>query len=161
MPTVVEEDESIEELDAEDLPPLAGYVATTAKEAAKTVMISDSGDPILARWRSGLGRTAAYTSDTKPRWAEDWIRWEDFAKFWAQLVRSVAGQEVGRDVAVEASYEIRDEGFLSAFDHPEVDSVDQKQNPQRSGVGSKGKTCVNSRVQYPAGNNQTFASQTI
>lgn len=110
LPTVVEEDESIEEIDADELPPLAGYVATTAKETAKTVIISDSGDPILARWRSGLGRTAAYTSDTKPRWAEDWIRWEDFAKFWAQLVRSVAGQEVGRDVAVEASYEIRDEG---------------------------------------------------
>jgi Ca-activated chloride channel family protein len=111
LPAAIDEDESIEEIDGDNLPPLAGYVATTPRDAARTIIISDSGDPILARWRTGLGRTAAFTSDTKPRWAEDWIRWEDFAKFWAQLVRSVAGEDVGRDVAVEATYEVRDEGL--------------------------------------------------
>ncbi len=99
-----EEDETLEELDAEELPPLNGYVATTPRETAKTILISDSGDPILAKWRCGLGRTAAFTSDTKPRWAEEWIRWPDFAKFWTQLVRSVAGGEVGEDVAIDVRH---------------------------------------------------------
>lgn len=99
-----EEDESLEELDAEELPPLNGYVATTPRETAKTILISDAGDPILAKWRCGLGRTAAFTSDTKPRWAEEWIRWPDFAKFWTQLVRSVAGGEVGEDVAIDVRH---------------------------------------------------------
>ncbi len=105
------DDESLLEIDADELPPLGGYVATSPREAAKTILISDAGDPILAKWRSGLGRTAAFTSDTKPRWAEDWIRWEGFAKFWAQLVRSVAGRDVMKDVSVEVAHEARDEGI--------------------------------------------------
>lgn len=110
IPTVEAPDESLAEIDIDDLPPLAGYVATTPKETASVVIISDSGDPILAKWRCGLGRAAAFTSDTKPRWAEDWIRWPDFAKFWAQLVRSVAGQDVARDVSLEVRHEVRDGG---------------------------------------------------
>jgi Ca-activated chloride channel family protein len=109
LPAVANPDESIAELDDSDLPPLNGYVATTLKPDAKLVLATDNADPLLARWRSGLGRTAAFTSDTKPRWAEDWIRWADFAKFWAQLVRSVAGQDVARDVAVEPTRETRDD----------------------------------------------------
>jgi Ca-activated chloride channel family protein len=104
------DDEAINEIDADELPPLGGYVATSPRDAAKTILISDAGDPILAKWRCGLGRTAAFTSDTKPRWAEDWIRWEGFAKFWAQLVRSVAGRDVMKDVSVEVAQEARDEG---------------------------------------------------
>lgn len=103
LPTVAADDESLAELDIKELPPLGGYVATSPRDNAKTIMISDSGDPILAKWRSGLGRTAAFTSDTKPHWAEDWIRWPDFAKFWAQLVRSIAGHDVAKDVSVEAA----------------------------------------------------------
>lgn len=109
LPSVAADDESIAEVDAAELPPLNGYVATTPKETAKVVMISDSGDPILARWRSGLGRTAAFTSDTKPKWAEEWIKWPDFAKFWAQLVRGVAGHEVARDVSIEAASSMQDD----------------------------------------------------
>jgi Ca-activated chloride channel family protein len=107
IPTSIDDDESLKEIDAEELPPLAGYVATTPREAAKTIIISDSGDPILAKWRTGLGRAAAFTSDTKLRWAEDWIRWPEFAKFWAQLVRSVAGQDVSQELSLELAQEVR------------------------------------------------------
>lgn len=101
LPTLSTDDECVAEIDTDDLPPLAGYVATSPKETAKVVLVSDSGDPILAKWRSGLGRAAAFTSDAKPRWAGDWIRWPEFAKFWSQLIRSVAGNEVARDLAIE------------------------------------------------------------
>jgi hypothetical protein len=103
------DDEAMGEIDAEELPPLGGYVATSAREAAKTILISDAGDPILAKWRYGLGRAAAFTSDTKPRWAEDWIRWPEFAKLWAQIVRSVAGRDVMKDIEVEVAHEERDD----------------------------------------------------
>jgi hypothetical protein len=33
-----------------------------------------------------LGRSAAWTSDFKGRWASQWVRWEDFARFSTQLV---------------------------------------------------------------------------
>ncbi|HEV8248023.1 MAG TPA: VWA domain-containing protein [Polyangiaceae bacterium] len=69
-------------------PLLHGYVATQLKPApAQLVLASDRGDPILARWRAGLGWALAWTSDVKNHWSVDWLRWSGFGKFWGQLVR--------------------------------------------------------------------------
>jgi Ca-activated chloride channel homolog len=69
-------------------PLLHGYVATQMKgPPAQLVLASDRGEPILARWRVGLGQTLAWTSDVKNRWAVDWLRWAGFGKFWGQLIR--------------------------------------------------------------------------
>ncbi len=69
-------------------PLLHGYVATQLKgPPAQLVLASDRGEPILARWRTGLGWTLAWTSDVKNLWAVDWLRWPSFSKFWGQLVR--------------------------------------------------------------------------
>ncbi|HVN52854.1 MAG TPA: VWA domain-containing protein [Anaerolineaceae bacterium] len=69
-------------------PQLQGYVATTAKEAAQTILISDQRDPILAAWQYGLGRAVAFTSDATGRWARGWLDWDRFTSFWGQVVRS-------------------------------------------------------------------------
>ncbi len=69
-------------------PPLRGYVSTKAKPTAETILISDFGEPILARWRFGAGTSVAWTSDVKNRWSVDWLRWGNFPKFWAQVIRS-------------------------------------------------------------------------
>ena len=69
-------------------PLLHGYVATQLKPApAQLILQSDRGDPILARWRAGLGWAVAWTSDVKNNWAVDWLRWGGFSKFWGQFVR--------------------------------------------------------------------------
>jgi len=49
--------------------------------------MSHQEDPVLATWRFGLGRAAAFTSDAKAKWAVLWLRWGNFNKFWAQLTR--------------------------------------------------------------------------
>jgi len=72
----------------EGAPPLRGYVATKPKPLAEVILVSPQGEPLLARWRQGLGQVAAFTSDVKNRWAVDWLRWPGYARFWAQLVRS-------------------------------------------------------------------------
>ena len=72
----------------EGAPPLRGYVATKPKPLAEVILVSPQGEPLLARWRQGLGQAVAFTSDVKNRWAVDWLRWPGYAKFWAQLVRS-------------------------------------------------------------------------
>jgi hypothetical protein len=54
---------------------------------AQMILASDRGEPILARWRAGLGWSLAWTSDVKNLWAVDWLRWPGFSKFWGQLVR--------------------------------------------------------------------------
>jgi secreted protein with Ig-like and vWFA domain len=69
-------------------PLLHGYVATELKPApAQLILQSDRGDPILARWRAGLGWALAWTSDVKNHWAVEWLRWSGYPKFWGQLVR--------------------------------------------------------------------------
>jgi Ca-activated chloride channel homolog len=69
-------------------PLLHGYVATQLKPApAQLILQSDRGDPILARWRAGLGWSVAWTSDLKNNWSVDWLRWSGFSKFWGQFVR--------------------------------------------------------------------------
>jgi Ca-activated chloride channel homolog len=69
-------------------PLLHGYVATQMKPApAQLILQSDRGDPIMARWRAGLGWAVAWTSDVKNNWSVDWLRWSGFSKFWGQFTR--------------------------------------------------------------------------
>ena len=59
-----------------NIPTLRGYVCTTPKPRAEIPLVSDKGDPVLAHWQYGLGRAVAFTSDAKPKWATDWMGWE-------------------------------------------------------------------------------------
>jgi hypothetical protein len=68
-------------------PPLGGYVSATPKPTADTILISNQRDPVLAAWRYGLGRSAAFTSDAKGKWGILWLKWDDFGKFFGQMVR--------------------------------------------------------------------------
>ncbi len=79
--------EAMQEIDWKGVPPLGGYVATSLKSTAELVLMSHQEDPVLATWRYGLGRSAAFTSDAKAKWGVLWLRWRDFNKFWSQLVR--------------------------------------------------------------------------
>ncbi len=69
------------------VPPLYGYVGTTAKDTAQVILETHLGDPLLAAWQYGLGRSVAWTSDATGRWAAEWVPWAGFPAFWAQAVR--------------------------------------------------------------------------
>ena len=71
------------------VPKLYGYIATSEKELAQTYIRSHEDHPILAGWNYGLGRSVAFTSDVKPGWGAAWIEWENFGKFWGQVVNWV------------------------------------------------------------------------
>jgi uncharacterized membrane protein len=83
----------------QQVPPLYGYVGTSAKVAAQVVLETPLGDPLLATWQYGLGRAVAWTSDASGRWAADWVQWPGFATFWAQAVSWSITQ--GRESSVE------------------------------------------------------------
>lgn len=90
-------------IDIAGAPFLRGYVATQAKPApAQVVLTSDLGEPLLARWRVGLGWALAWTSDTKGRWAVDWIRWQGFSPFWGELVREHMRHERQEELPMRA-----------------------------------------------------------
>jgi Ca-activated chloride channel family protein len=86
--------EAIEGTNVENAPPLHGYVTTKPKPTAETILISDLGEPILARWRYGGGTAVAWTSDVKNRWSVEWITWNGYPKFWAQVIRSSMRRKV-------------------------------------------------------------------
>ncbi|CAN5223105.1 VWA domain-containing protein [soil metagenome] len=69
------------------LPPLEGYVMTSVKDLATLALTTEREDPLLAHWRYGLGKTVAFTSDAKDKWATNWLQSPTYLKFWAQTVR--------------------------------------------------------------------------
>lgn len=82
----------------ESMPPLKGYVITTAKSAPAMTLLqvpgdeTDEGDvdPLLAIWQYGLGKGAAWTSDLSPNWAGDWMEWNQYQPFVSQLMTEIS-----------------------------------------------------------------------
>ena len=68
------------------VPQLRGYNGSTAKDAARVALLTPRGDPLLATWQYGLGRSVAWTSDLSGRWGRDWLAWEEYSRFVGQLV---------------------------------------------------------------------------
>ncbi len=103
FPEVTSDDEVVASLT--ESPPLLGYIATTAKGQATTLMrIGPDRDPLLATWQAGLGRVSSWTSDAN-NWAQEWAAWDGFVDFFSGVVKDTlpAGENAG---AVQA--EVRD-----------------------------------------------------
>jgi len=63
------------------LPALYGYNGTEIKQAARAILVTPDGKPVLAQWQYGLGRAVAWTSDFKGQWGRDWVGWDQFPRF--------------------------------------------------------------------------------
>ncbi len=89
------------------VPQLLGYVGTSSKAAAQTILVSQladgSRDPILASWQYGLGKAVAWTSDATGRWAGQWVTWEGFPTFFAQAVRYTINESVQSDITADVT----------------------------------------------------------
>ncbi len=75
------------------VPPLHGYVLTTPKPRAQTVLEGpdpEEDDPVLATWRFGTGAAAAFTADLGGNWGKSWVAWERYQAFTEQLAKAVA-----------------------------------------------------------------------
>jgi uncharacterized membrane protein len=111
-PQVVGASELIRGISGAEMPQLLGYVATSTKPRAETPILSEKGDPILAHWQFGLGRAVAFTSDAKPKWAQQWLNWPKYRQFWSQVaqwsLRKLENADFGTDVSVD-----RGEGTIS------------------------------------------------
>ncbi|MDH5493330.1 MAG: VWA domain-containing protein, partial [Myxococcales bacterium] len=128
QPIVAQRADFLRGLEIGRSPFLHGYVATRAKPApAQMVLVSDLGEPILARWRLGLGWSMAWTSDVKSRWASEWLRWRGFSRFWSQLVREhmrqrrrqqldMRAEVVGDRVHVQVEGVDREDRFMNGLD---------------------------------------------
>ncbi len=97
--------EIIKGIGPEEFPQLLGYVCTTPKGRAEIPMVTQKGDPLLAHWQYGLGRTVAFTSDARAKWAANWMGWDKYRQFWLQVaqwsLRRLDAADFNTEVAVE------------------------------------------------------------
>lgn len=112
----------LEGIDWESAPELLSYVVTRPKKTALVSLLaphpdSPEGKPLLATWQVGLGKTAAFTSDAKSRWAALWMEWEGFPKFWAQVLRYIGKKKINSYFQMK----IQKEGKRASFT---VDAAD-------------------------------------
>jgi uncharacterized membrane protein len=120
-PQVQVSSELIKGISAQEFPQLRGYVCTTPKARAEVPLVTEKGDPLLAHWQYGLGRSVAFTSDAKAKWAADWLGWDKYKQFWLQVaqwsLRRVDAADFNTEVAVD-----KGEGRIS------VEAVDANGN---------------------------------
>ncbi len=104
-PQVTGSTEPIRGIGAGEFPTLRGYVSATGKPRAEVPIVSEKGDPILAHWQYGLGRSVAFTSDAKSKWAQDWLGWSKYRQFWSQVakwaIRRVDASEFNTEVSID------------------------------------------------------------
>ncbi len=101
IPQVIRPTQVLSDIDFESAPFLLGYITTRPKATSEIILGSETGDPLLAWWRYGLGMSVAFTSDANNRWAAEWLTWPGYSRFWAQLVRHVMRKSGGNSFSVD------------------------------------------------------------
>ncbi len=89
----------------EAIPPLTAFVLTTPKEHSTVVLRSpeqEETDPVLATWRYGVGKSAAFTGDLSPNWGAAWVEWEKYDAFVKQLMIDISRVEQKSDLQVSS-----------------------------------------------------------
>jgi uncharacterized membrane protein len=104
-PQVVAASEILRGISGTEMPQLLGYVSTSIKPRAEMPITSEKQDPILANWQYGLGRSIAFTSDAKAKWAQNWLSWAKYRQFWSQAaqwsLRKIETADFTTEVSVE------------------------------------------------------------
>jgi uncharacterized protein (DUF58 family) len=106
------------------LPRVRGYIATTPKRNAESVLVTHRRDPLIAVWQRGIGRAAVVTSDLDSVWASDLRGSSAFSQILAQTVRWIARPRQserlhaavsieGRGTMIEVDAFTRGGGFLN------------------------------------------------
>jgi len=103
--------ETLAGIDFESGPELKGFVTAKAKRFSDVLLQAKQEQPLLAETRYGLGKTVAFLSDAKNRWAVDWLAWPGYGKLWAQVVRDAARGAATQEFAWQVTRHGR-EGWL-------------------------------------------------
>jgi len=75
-----------------------GYNATSPKTGAQELLRTSQGDPLLAVWQYGLGKTVAWTADVDGGWTSSYVSSEEYVALWKRLADYVTGApDIGAD----------------------------------------------------------------
>jgi Ca-activated chloride channel homolog len=134
---VEHEAEVLDGVEIQAAPPLNGYARFTAKPEAERVLDinQESKDPLYVRWQYGLGRAAVFTSDAKSRWAENWVTWPGFDKFWINVSRDLLTHTDESEAS--AQFDTADNDILVSY-RLAVGVTEPRAIPQIFVIGSNG-----------------------
>jgi len=88
---------------AEGIPNLDGYIGASSKDRATTILTSDKGDPILAEWQYGLGRSVAWTSDLNGSWSSNYLNTEVGTDFIKNMIEWTFPRASSESIAFEST----------------------------------------------------------
>ncbi|HVL21845.1 MAG TPA: VWA domain-containing protein, partial [Amaricoccus sp.] len=77
----------------ETLPPIDGFVLSTAKPGADVALVTPDKEgvamPLLAQWRFGNGQVIALTTEAAGPWTRAWQELDGYPAFWGQAIRAI------------------------------------------------------------------------
>lgn len=101
LPQVIRSTPVLSDINLDEAPFLLGYVVTRPKATSEVILATETGDPLLVWWRYGLGMSVAFTSDAKSRWAAEWLSWDGYNRFWAQVIRHCMRKNASKGFLVD------------------------------------------------------------
>jgi Ca-activated chloride channel family protein len=106
-PVVRMKTEALAGVDFAHGPELKGFVLGQPKRFAEVVLEAKDHQALLVQSHYGLGKSIAFLSDVKNRWAVDWLAWPGYGKLWAQVVRESIRHDTGEELALRVTREGR------------------------------------------------------
>ena len=168
-PTVKKTVEAFKGIDFKTAPDLLGYVATKSKPTGEIILETPGKRPLLARWQYALGKSAIFTSDVKDRWAAEWLKWPNYSKFWAQLLRETMRRQDNDefDLQVERAGDhalitinaVEKDGRFRNLLHPKLRIVDPSQAASTIEVPQVGPGSYETR--FPLAQDGTYVFRTV
>lgn len=72
-------------------PALLGYQETQIKPGSESIVETETGDPLIAAWDCGRGRTMVWTTDVGPHWCPTkFAEWEGYGILWRNAMHYLA-----------------------------------------------------------------------
>ncbi len=132
---------------AEGIPSLDGYIGASSKDRATTILTSDVGDPILAEWQYGLGKSVAWTSDLNGGWSSDYLNTQQGIDFIKNMIEWTFPRASSEKIVFESinngdeeeiivtNVDDFDEGLstIATIITPNLESFDIKLSPSKPG----------------------------
>lgn len=74
-------------------PDLLGYQETKIKPEATSIVETAMGDPLIAAWDFGKGRSMVWTTDVGPHWCPTrFAEWDGYGKLWRNAIHWLANK---------------------------------------------------------------------
>jgi len=102
-PHLLKKGELLANLPLEKAPELTGYNTSDPKPTSEVFLTADRNEPLLSRWRYGLGWVTVLNTDSGLQWAKSWRAWSAYGSLMAALVRGSMAELALRNYRIETS----------------------------------------------------------